>query len=275
MTEKTKIPEADAVELHERALALEKEAHVSRGEQKLDQAFEAFDQAGALYRHLGEHLKAALCYASAATCWNLHSGWQSMRNAATRHHLAAEEALKGGNYEYARSLFRDAALAFEREGDFESYLACFMASQHADARRSWEIVAKKERVHDLFDAGEEITWQARVLAFLRWTANAASSLLWGYGEYPFRALIVAVAVILGCALSYQFSGGVLVQGAIAPINFREALYMSVMTFTTVGYGDYLPSGSVQWVAMLEAISGITLIPLFLVALTRRYLRMYR
>ena len=73
----------------EQAIALERQAHEFRSQQKIEEAFNLLDKAASLYRQAGEHLKSALCYASAATCWNIHTGWQPLRNAATRNELAA------------------------------------------------------------------------------------------------------------------------------------------------------------------------------------------
>jgi hypothetical protein len=60
---------------------------------------------------------------------------------------------------------------------------------------------------------------------------------------------------------------------VQKIDLFESLYLSIITYTTVGYGDYLPMGWIRAVAGLEALSGILFTPLFLIALTRRYLRM--
>ena len=57
------------------------------------------------------------------------------------------------------------------------------------------------------------------------------------------------------------------------IDLFESLYLSIVTYTTVGYGDYLPMGWTRGVAGIEALSGMFLTPLFLIGLTRRYLRM--
>ena len=61
-------------DLVSRAASFERDAYNFRMENKIDQVFHAFDEAGKLYRYLKEHLKVAVCFASAATCWNIHTG---------------------------------------------------------------------------------------------------------------------------------------------------------------------------------------------------------
>lgn len=42
------------------------------------------------------------------------------------------------------------------------------------------------------------------------------------------------------------------------LTFEEAIYFSTMTFTTVGYGDIVPTGINRLIASLEAVIGVTL-----------------
>ena len=256
------------------AIALEREAYEFRSQQNIEKAFESYDKAASLYRDAGEHLKSAMCYASAATCWNIRTGWQPLRNAATRHHFAAEEAIKAKSYDYARSLFREAALLYEREGDGENYSACFMGAQRADGNYSREIFLYG-RSGQMPGGFLEIQWKDRLAALGRWIFNILSRLVWGYGERPSRALLTGGFVILLSAFFYDISNLILVHGISQPINYLEAVYFSVITFATVGYGDFLPTGWARIISVLEGLSGIFFAPLFLVALTRRYLRMSR
>lgn len=50
-------------------------------------------------------------------------------------------------------------------------------------------------------------------------------------------------------------------GAVSrgPIQFFDAVYFSAVTFTTVGYGDMIPTGPVRFMAGTEALVGLMLI----------------
>ena len=260
-------------EIYEQAVQKESEGSRLHFEKKVEEAFDAFDEAGRLYRECGEPLKAAVCFASAASCWNIHTGWQPMLKAATRNEYAAHEALKVGNYDYAAALFREAAQLYEQEGASDNYSSCFIAAKRASARRAWEIFTHARVPGAEIPVG--VSFKERFKAFKRWLLNELSYGIWGYGERPEKTLVIALLLVLIYAGIYQISGLVKTSTGIRPIDFGEAIYFSAITFCTVGFGDYLPTGFIRIFAVMEAISGITLPSLFLIALSRRYLRMER
>ena len=257
----------------EQAFALEREAHRLRGEHKIDQAFQTFDQAAKLFQEAKEPLKAAVCFSSAATCWNIHTGWQPLRNAATRNESAGLQAIVARDYAYAETLFTEAALLYEKEGDFTKFSYCYRRAKDARLVRLWKTFAQKQGHGSVAIGMEGMQWKDRASALASWFLGCLNRLIWGYGELPFRTFGLACVVIILSALCYHFSGTVLTGGFVQKIDLFESLYMSIITYTTVGYGDYLPMGWVRGVAAAEALSGIVFTPLFLIALTRRYLRM--
>jgi tetratricopeptide (TPR) repeat protein len=257
----------------EQAFALEREAHRLRGESKIDQAFQAFDQAAKLFQEAGEPLKAAVCFSSAATCWNIHTGWQPLRNAATRNESAALQAIRAKDYAYAETLFTEAALLYEKEGDFTKFSYCYRRAKDARLARLWRTFAQIKPSAPGAIGLERSSMKERVPAFLDWIFGSLNRSIWGYGELPFRTFGIACAVILLSAICYHVSGTVLTGGFVQKIDLWESLYLSIITYTTVGYGDYLPMGWIRGVAALEALTGIVFTPLFLISLTRRYLRM--
>ncbi len=257
----------------EKAIALEREAHRLRGEGKIDQAFQTFDQAAKLFQEAREPLKAAVCFSSAATCWNIHTGWQPVRNAATRNESAALQALEARDYAYAETLFSEAAILYEKEGDFTKFSYCYRRSKDARLARLWRTFAQMKAVVPGAIGLQRTSWKERIPIFFSWIFGFLNRVIWGYGELPFRTFGIACAVVILSTLCYYVSGTVLTGGFVQKIDLFESFYMSIMTYTTVGYGDYVPMGWLRGVAALEALAGVLLTPLFLIALTRHYLRM--
>jgi hypothetical protein len=62
------------------------------------------------------------------------------------------------------------------------------------------------------------------------------------------------AIIAFFANAYEYFGEVL-HGGITIKGLGEHLYFSAVTFTTLGYGDYLPHGYAKLFAVLEALLG--------------------
>lgn len=92
-----------------------------------------------------------------------------------------------------------------------------------------------------------------------------------YGESPLRVSATALIVILLCAAVYQYTGIMSNELQELTHSFTTNLYFSIVTFTTLGYGDFSPpQGVARFVATIEAILGLFLMSLFLVTLVRRF-----
>ncbi len=277
MTNPQPAPEsAQQQEKIQRANTLEREAHRLRADGKIDQAFQTFDQAAKLFQEAGEHLKSAVCYASAATCWNIHTGWQPLKNAATRSELAAIQAFEAGDYVYAEALFSDAALLYEKEGNSSKYSYCYERTKDAQLKHLWNVLFRHGRKENGFQpVPAALSFKKKTVLLSECLMGHLSSIIWGHGERPFRTFVFLCGIVFGSALLYYFSGSIVANGVVQKIDFFESLYLSVITYATVGYGDYTPVGWVRTVACCEALTSILLTPLFFVALTRRYLRLSR
>ena len=57
---------------------------------------------------------------------------------------------------------------------------------------------------------------------------------------------------------------------LGPISV--AFYHSAITFFTIGYGDYYPSGFFRWLSSIEGFVGLFLMSYFTVAFVRKILR---
>ena len=107
-------------------------------------------------------------------------------------------------------------------------------------------------------------------------------LLCGYGEKPSRIIVASWMYILFNAIIFSFAGFqgggaeyALNLNATALDNlaaFGLSLYFSVVTYTTLGYGDLSPIGWARPFAALEAYNGIVLNTLFMLTLFRKMTR---
>lgn len=101
--------------------------------------------------------------------------------------------------------------------------------------------------------------------------------LFGYGERVRGILVAAAGVILGFA-GYYAHQGIVETAASTPMqpavthNLGTCLYFSIVTFTTLGYGDMRPIPELRFWAGLEALIGAFLMALFVVAMSRKFTR---
>jgi len=104
----------------------------------------------------------------------------------------------------------------------------------------------------------------------------------GYGEDPLRIVGFSMLLILFCAILYTFTG-LNYQGEYLAYNveqtinenvnfFLSSLYYSVVTFTTLGYGDFTPVGISRAIAAVEAFTGSFTIALFVVVFVKKMTR---
>jgi len=104
----------------------------------------------------------------------------------------------------------------------------------------------------------------------------------GYGEAPLRIVFISIIIILICATIYTFTG-LNYQDQIISYSpdktilenfylFLSCLYYSIVTFTTLGYGDFTPVGLSRAVAAVEAFTGSFTIALFVVVFVKKMTR---
>jgi uncharacterized protein YjbI with pentapeptide repeats len=102
----------------------------------------------------------------------------------------------------------------------------------------------------------------------------------GYGVKPERALIWAFVLIMVFTLVYWRGKGIKrLKGNNGDKNrvsrwtaFYNSFYFSVVTFTTVGYGDWYPEDRYRIVVMIEGVLGWLLLALFIVTLANVMIR---
>lgn len=174
--------------------------------------------------------------------------------------------------------------AFEKKGDLPKAKEKF---------REAEEIYRNIRIHlmhaGIFDEAADFFYREMVVRrkqFPIFSIQRMSSkvidLLCGYGEKTFRVLTSAALFILANAAIY-FCVGVRSGDRILAFdsaqsvaeNLQEfflSVYFSVVTFTTLGYGDIAPFGYARIFTMIEAFFGAFMIALFVLVFGRKMIR---
>ncbi len=127
---------------------------------------------------------------------------------------------------------------------------------------SWAFKKEKEMERKSYFHGRPLKW----LGSMFW------NLLYGYGEKPFWIFGWCGFLLLFSSFIYWLSKGVFqVMGnrLVLVGDYWNNLYFSVVTFTTLGYGDFRPIGKIRVLASFEAFLGIFLIALFIFTFARK------
>ena len=125
---------------------------------------------------------------------------------------------------------------------------------------------------------EQTLRQRAYVLFDRWVFDFCLA----YLVKPWRIAIVGAVVVLALAILYTVhigNGSIAfspIDGASDPMGigmrFLRAIYFSMITFVTIGYGDITPIGWYKGVAAVEGFLGVSLIALFTVAWGRKMIR---
>lgn len=108
----------------------------------------------------------------------------------------------------------------------------------------------------------------RLKKFFSGFSDVFNYLCWGFGEKPSRTLVISLAVILLSTGMYYFNENTTTDTIV------ESLYFSVVSFTTLGFGDITQKSSfLRLFSAFESLSGLVLMGLFLAGYaskTKRY-----
>ncbi len=243
---------------------IEKEAHRLLEEHKYQQAADLFYRVANAYQKFGKHHPAAMCLASAASCWALSSGEATFYNAARDYEKAAQEAEKSGDWEYTALLYKHAAVCYEKDKEYQEFSKCYFLSKEFFCRFIGQSLLN---VQKLRDEGYRKFCKRTML----WLTLLLSSCIWGHGERPWRTVVFGAFFIVLIAILYT-QGYLIKDGRPIHPDLGESIYFSVATFLTVGYGDLIPIGFNRGIAILESFGGIFIFPIFITGLCRKYLR---
>jgi uncharacterized protein YjbI with pentapeptide repeats len=161
-------------------------------------------------------------------------------------------------------------------------------AQRPDLFRAIRIAYERQQVWHLADRffyqerieqRKHITWplakQSKDLQSMAlWLGDWLSAVVSGYGTKPFRVILV------GVLLSVVFAGLYCLLGVPSPhenlgTEILQALYFSLTTFVTLGYGDITYNADHPFMRLLstvEAWNGAIVLALFVTALARKVFR---
>jgi hypothetical protein len=100
-----------------------------------------------------------------------------------------------------------------------------------------------------------------------------------YATDPLRVLVSMLVVYTIFSLLYVLLPFVLDHGVTSTVGAQKDIgqvakgfYHSAITFLTIGYGDFHPTGHFRWISAVEGFFGIFLTAYFTVAFVRKILR---
>ncbi|MDP8266582.1 MAG: ion channel [Candidatus Aceula meridiana] len=250
---------------------LEQQAYEFLAQKDYDNSYKAFRQAAEGYEQEKQLSQAALCFASAASSWTLKFGEENFHRAAVCYEKAAFAARKSGDFKYAALLYKHAAVVYERDLEFLDFSECFFKSKECYRKFLIFSFLKPERAYSLTSGEGNKGASGFFKRLVSLVGLSFSSLVWGHGERPARTFFSGFFFVVLAAIFYT-QGELIKAGLVFKPDFFEAFYFSVITFTTVGYGDITPIGINKLIVLIEAFSGLFIVPLFIVGLSRKYLR---
>lgn len=210
------------------------------------QAQDAFDQAVKAAEDGKEELAVEL-YLKAS----------KLAESAREWYIAAVACQRVGDY------LRNPKPPFDLERSFRMYRRAVGAYHNcglfAEARElSYRLMCiKMRRAAEL-----QLPWWQRIELMAFWAIA-------GFGHRPLRVVNFAFLIVLSYAILYWNIGGIVSASSIENVTFQHAIYFSGTTFSTVGYGDFLPAPHAQLIALTEAAIGSFTMGLFVAVLAHR------
>ncbi|ASJ11940.1 potassium channel family protein [Thermococcus thioreducens] len=167
------------------------------------------------------------------------------------------EGCRFNSHRAAEVLYRLARISWERNGDFERADRYYYLEM-VEKRQS-RLAGRRRGIKRLF---------LKMEALFEWLF---ADLTCKYGTDWKRPILIWLgAVNVFFPLLFFLTKSV--EGLSGSMSFLDYEYFSVVTATTLGYGDYHPIGVGRVIASVEALFGMFMWAVFLTVFARRYMR---
>lgn len=157
--------------------------------------------------------------------------------------------------------------SFNSNGKYTSEDKAYVAFKRFELKATYERDKKKGVLHQI---------KASLVYGFQWLVFDKAGL---FATAPLRVFTSMLVVLSFFALIYivlpSFAHAEIVSSVGDPdqLNLVErSFYHSAITFFTIGYGDFYPSGHVRWLSSAEGWAGVFLMSYFTVAFVRKILR---
>lgn len=175
---------------------------------------------------------------------------------------------------------------------FDENLTCEWGSRKLPDAQRPDILRRIRRAfaaEEIWDVADRFFYRERVerrrhliaprikgqpLLALRWLGDWISGAVAGYGTKPARIVVAALVLSLAFAWAY-LTLGVPEPARDGADQLLQALYLSLTTFATLGYGDVTYPATRPWPRLLttaEGWAGGIMLALFVAALARKAFR---
>jgi len=225
-------------------------AYEQNGE--FEKAGESYRRAGQAYKETGKWREVALSYQHSGEACSTARAW---RAAGLSYAQSGNAYKNSGLWQGAEESYRNAKIAYAQAGAYEDSGIMYY-QEMVMKRMSMDKRSFRRFIHYLYD------------------------LLCGYGEKPRNVIISCTVIIFAFAFIYFFSNGLVYSinqeifdmsdGIL--IKAFNSFYFSVMTFATMGYGEFEPRLFIKPFIMLEALLGIFMIVLFVMVFGRKMMQ---
>ncbi|WP_297475473.1 pentapeptide repeat-containing protein [Thermococcus sp.] len=152
-------------------------------------------------------------------------------------------------------------LSFEKEGKRDEADRMFVLEMRA--KRRARIKNARTKLEKL---------KAHTHNFIEWLLAGLPS---EYGTNWVRLFLFSLLIIIGNAVPYALRSAYIEgfhQTSNYLVRFANALYYSLVTFTTLGYGDMHPTGWLKALSALEALTGAVFMALIVAVIARKWMR---